>query len=99
MTTPDFRDWIATLAEAEATIPARVVLARLPDALEAPRAAPVQAEPERLIDVKEAATRCDVSPRWLYRNADKLPFTRRLSSGTLRFSEAGLTKWLASRGK
>ena len=31
MTPGDFRTWIAGLAEAEATIPARVVLERLPD--------------------------------------------------------------------
>jgi predicted DNA-binding transcriptional regulator AlpA len=49
---------------------------------------------DRLLNVKEVADRLDYSPDWVYRNANKLPFTRRLSSNQLRFSEKGLEKYI-----
>ena len=52
---------------------------------------------DRLLTANEAADQLNVSRRWIYRKADTLPFTRRLSGGTLRFSSAGLTRWQASR--
>ncbi len=36
------------------------------------------AEPDRLIDVKDAAVILKVEVSWLYRHAKALPFTRRL---------------------
>jgi excisionase family DNA binding protein len=62
--------------------------------------APAQANgkgPDRLLTVLEAADRLGVSKRWMYRKADELPFTRRLSGGTLRFSASGLDRWKESR--
>lgn len=53
-----------------------------------------QAEPDRLLDIHEAATVLGVTPRWLYRRAKSLPFTRRLSRGVLRFSEAGIKTYI-----
>lgn len=53
--------------------------------------------PERLLTAQQAAERLGVSKRWVYRRADSLPFTRRLSEGTLRFSERGLERWKESR--
>lgn len=50
-----------------------------------------------LLPVNEAATRLGVSRHWLYRNAPSLPFTRRLSSRTLRFSSQGIDRWLRTR--
>ena len=38
-----------------------------------------------------------VSPDWLYRNARKLPFTRRLGPKMLRFSHLGIEKWIGAR--
>ena len=38
-----------------------------------------------------------VTVTWLYRHAGKLLFARRLSLKALRFSEAGLHRWLAGR--
>jgi hypothetical protein len=59
-------------------------------------AAPAAAD--HLLDVTEAAAIAGVKPIWLYRNADRLPFARRLSAKCLRFSAAGLQKWLTTRG-
>jgi predicted DNA-binding transcriptional regulator AlpA len=53
--------------------------------------------PDRLLTAKEAAARLGVNQRWMYAKADSLPFTRRLSAGTLRFSERGLDRWRESR--
>jgi predicted DNA-binding transcriptional regulator AlpA len=50
-----------------------------------------------LLTIDEAAAQLRVSPRWLYRHAKTLPFTRKLSRKMLRFSQAGLARWLATR--
>jgi predicted DNA-binding transcriptional regulator AlpA len=52
---------------------------------------------DRLLSVDEAAEILKVTPQWLYRHARRLPFARRLSRKALRFSEAGLRRWAASR--
>ena len=54
-------------------------------------------EPDRLLTAEQAAPLLSVTVKWLYRHARQLPFTRRLSRKTLRFSAAGLNKWLAQR--
>ncbi|HUF77150.1 MAG TPA: helix-turn-helix domain-containing protein [Longimicrobiales bacterium] len=48
---------------------------------------------DHLLTAQQAAERLGVSKRWVYRKAESLPFTRRLSGGTLRFSERGLERW------
>ncbi len=75
-------------ASIEAAITARLAAGSGP-------AAPTAAD--HLLDVTEAARIAGVKPIWLYRNADRLPFARRLSAKCLRFSAAGLQKWLATR--
>lgn len=55
------------------------------------------AEPDRLLPPGEAACLLGVTPRWLYRHAKHLPFTRRLSRKCLRFSEAGLRRWQVTK--
>lgn len=52
---------------------------------------------DRLLTAAEAAELLGVDRRWIYRKADDLPFTRRLSSGTLRFSKRGLERWSKRR--
>jgi len=52
----------------------------------------------RLLSVDEAAARTGMSKDWLYRHAKTLPFTRRLGRA-VRFDEAALTRWLATRGR
>jgi predicted DNA-binding transcriptional regulator AlpA len=50
-----------------------------------------------LLDVDEAAARLHMSPEWLYRHARTLPFTVRLGRKALRFSDAGITRYLQRR--
>jgi predicted DNA-binding transcriptional regulator AlpA len=51
----------------------------------------------RLLTADEAAQMLSVSPDWLYRNAKKLPFTRKLGPKMLRFDHQGIVKWLSTR--
>ncbi len=53
--------------------------------------------PDQLLTAEQAAGRLGVDRRWMYRHADTLPFTRKLTPGTLRFSEKGLERWKESR--
>jgi predicted DNA-binding transcriptional regulator AlpA len=50
-----------------------------------------------LLTIDEAAAKLRVSPRWLYRHAKTLPFSRKLSRKVLRFSRTGIARWLATR--
>ena len=50
--------------------------------------------PDRMLDASDAAALLGVAPRWLYRHAARLPFTRRIGAKALRFSEQGLHRWL-----
>lgn len=52
--------------------------------------------PDRLLGVAEAAQLLGLTPKALYARASKLPFTRRLGRGTLRFSLAGAQAWMAA---
>ena len=54
-------------------------------------------ERDRLLTPQETAMRIGTDVRWVYRHAGKWPFTRRLSRKKLRFSEAGLNRWLETR--
>jgi len=49
------------------------------------------------VDVDEAARLLGMSPTWVYRHAETLPFTRRVGRRALRFSVAGIRRYLASR--
>lgn len=49
-----------------------------------------------LLSPNEAAELLGVTPRWLYRHYKQLPFSRKISRKVLRFSEAGLHRWLAA---
>ena len=51
---------------------------------------------DRLLTVDEASLLLGVTPRWLYRRAKSLPFSKRLSRGVLRFSETGLRAYMAA---
>jgi len=52
---------------------------------------------DRLLTVQQAALVLGMSQDWLYRNADRLPFTRRTGRRALRFSERSLKRYLADR--
>ncbi len=52
---------------------------------------------DRLLTVAQVADVLGMSPRWVYDNAEKLPFTRRIKRGVLRFSQMGLDKYLSTK--
>jgi len=52
---------------------------------------------DRLLDAEEASKILSASPDWLYRHANRLPFTRKLGPRMLRFSYQGIQKYLATR--
>ncbi|MFQ5917357.1 MAG: hypothetical protein ACE5I0_06040 [Candidatus Binatia bacterium] len=52
---------------------------------------------DRLLDAEEASKILCVSPDWLYRHGDRLPFTRKLAPRVLRFSYQGIQKYLSTR--
>jgi len=54
-------------------------------------------EEDRLMDAEEASRLLGMSRYWLYRHAQKLPFTRKLGPKNLRFSYQGIQKYLATR--
>ena len=62
-----------------------------------PDAPGVKSDEDHLLTVDEVAEVLAVERTWVYRHADELPFARKLSAGTLRFSSNGLQAWVASR--
>ena len=86
-------DLLAQVRGLEARLLARLVAPRTSSAQEG------RAEPERLLPPAETAARMGVTVRWLYRHASALPFTKRLSRKVLRFSEAGLLRYIATRSR
>ena len=52
---------------------------------------------DKLLTPEEAAEILGQKVRWLYRHAAILPFTRRISRKNLRFSEAGLRRWISAK--
>jgi predicted DNA-binding transcriptional regulator AlpA len=55
-------------------------------------------EADATVDVKDAVRLLGMSPSWLYRNAKRLPFARRVGGRAVRFSTSGIRRYLASRG-
>jgi predicted DNA-binding transcriptional regulator AlpA len=49
-----------------------------------------------LLTATEAAALLGMSRHWLYKNAARLPFTRRVGPRTVRFSAVGLRQYIAS---
>lgn len=54
-------------------------------------------EPDRLLEIEEAAKVLAVSVDWLYHNRKKLPFTRKLSPKMLRFSYREMLRWMEAK--
>lgn len=52
---------------------------------------------DETVDITAAAKLLGMSTSWLYRNAVRLPFTRRIPPRTLRFSVDGIRRYLALR--
>ena len=49
---------------------------------------------DRMLTVREAAELLRHKPRWIYDNADHLPFVHRVSSKSFLCSENGIRRWL-----
>ena len=49
-----------------------------------------------LVNADKAAGYLSVSKSWLYKNSDRLPFTKKVG-GALRFDKSGMRRWLESR--
>jgi hypothetical protein len=59
---------------------------------------PAESDPDdELLKPDEAAALLHRKPRWIYRNAHRLPFVRRLSPKSLLCSKKGLDRWLAAQ--
>ena len=54
-------------------------------------------EEDRLLIAQEAAKRLGASEDYLYRHADKLPFTVRIGPRQLRFSAQGIERYIRQR--
>jgi predicted DNA-binding transcriptional regulator AlpA len=52
---------------------------------------------DRLLTAAEAAQKLSATEDWLYRHANTLPFTVRLGKKHLRFSAAGMERYIRQR--
>ena len=58
---------------------------------------PKETVSDKMLTVDEACARLRKGRQWLYRNADHLPFIRRISRKSLLVSEVGLNAYLAAK--
>lgn len=65
-------------------------------AVPAPAPQPATADDE-MLTTEEAAKLLRRAPSWIYRNAHKLPFVKRLSARSMLHSKKGVERYLASR--
>ena len=56
-------------------------------------------ENDRLLDASEAAAKLGTSEDWVYRHAKSLPFAIRVGKKSLRFSEAGISRYIRQHTK
>ena len=86
--------------EASVTLPSETIREWLAESVdewtstERPQQMP---EEDRLLTVDQVAKILAVDRTWVYRHTETLPFRRKLSNGTLRFSANGLQRWLKTR--
>ena len=87
---------VAELASEQARLSALQALltTRLLDAQVASRRDDAE---DRLMTAEEVAAILSVPKRWVQRRARRLPFARLISEHAVRYSEAGLKRWLATR--
>lgn len=52
---------------------------------------------DRLLTSEEVAHVLGVTKRWVQRRAGRLPLARRISVRSVRYSEAGLRRWMTNR--
>jgi hypothetical protein len=85
---------LAQTAAVQCALTSRLVTAG-GDSIENARA--TSSEPDVMLTVVEVAARLRREPRWIYRQAAKLPFVRRISRRSILCSQQGLERWLANR--
>jgi len=87
---------VAEVASEQAALSAiqGVLTARL---LVTPAAHDSSADVDRLLTAEEVAHLLGVTKRWVQRRAKRLPFARRISVRSVRYSEAGLRRWMTNR--
>jgi hypothetical protein len=54
---------------------------------------------DQLVDAQAASVLIGMSLDWLYRNAHRLSFARRVGGRSLRFSTLGIRRWLELEGR
>jgi hypothetical protein len=52
---------------------------------------------DQMLTVDEAAAILRRKPQWIYRNAARLPFVKRISPKSLLCSKNGISRWFAAR--
>lgn len=79
---------------------AQIIRDAVKQELNSSRNGQLMGDADRLLTVEQVAERLNVSVDWVYDNAKKFPFTRKLGPKMLRFSERGLQKYLeTTRGR
>jgi excisionase family DNA binding protein len=91
------RDALAALLEEVKALEGRVMARLLLGATEGIRARQEDAERDCLLTAKEAAERLALTVDYLYRHAEKLPFTVRPGAGQVRFSARGIERYIQAR--
>ena len=94
MTHSEFRVWLATLAESQATIPAAEVLKRLPDGVDSPRAAGDMTLEQVANEVGRATSTVRT---WC--NSNRIAGAYRLNGRDWRIPQASLRKFLDEQGR
>lgn len=84
-------------AAAVLTALAAAALAATETAQEARASKPTPAAGDRTLNADQIAAKLGQTRRWVFRNARKLPFVRRISRKALAGSEAGLRRWRDSQ--
>ena len=87
-------DALAELARARALLHARLIREAVPAISGALR----EEKEEHLLDAAQVADRLSTSARWVYRHSRALGVIR-ISEHTIRFSEAGLRRFLKRQGE
>ena len=88
----DCSDAGALSVVASVAVDLRKLSERLASAVQSSPARPANAD--QLLTAKEAAQRLGMSVDWLYDHAQRLPFTRRVGTRSLRFSRTAIDDYM-----
>jgi excisionase family DNA binding protein len=88
---------IATIPRSRIPALIAALAARLLNEPEEPAPAAMPADGDRLLTIDEAAERLSITKDALYRLSKTAPFAVRPGPGQLRFSAAGIDRWIKAR--